>query len=140
MKLDKQHIERLFEKVDKTIFEVIRSDVNEAKEILADAGMDPDEEIEAGLKTVKRLQFMAKAMMNQKSDELLIEKALIRLKVFIEENLDKSSEVLIALLRQKAPSVQFRSLDKLGDDEIREILSEVDLAKLMEEIERESED
>lgn len=140
MKSDKQHIERLFEKVDKTMFAVIRSDVNEAKEILSDAGMNPDEEIEEGLKTIKRLQFLAKAMMNQKNDELLIEMALTRLKAFIEENLEKSSEVLISLLRQKAPSAQFRSLDKLGDDEIREILSEVDLAKLMEEIEKESED
>jgi len=140
MKSNEKQKRRLFDKVDKTMFEVIRSDVNEAKEILTEAGMNADDEITAGLKTIKRLQFKAKAMMNQQSDELLIEKALVKLRAFFEENLDKSSEVLIALLRQKAPSVQFRSLDKLGDDEIREILSEVDLAKLMEEIEKESED
>ena len=82
----------------------------------------------------------SQALTNKEKDESLMEKALAMLKQKIEENLTKSGEVLIGLLRQNAPNVQFRSLENLDDDEIREILTNVDLAKLMEELEENDED
>lgn len=134
---NEKSIEQVFTPIDKTILEIIRSDAKEAILIIADSGMHPDEEMEIGLKTVRRLQFKAKAAITQKTEQSLMEKALIRLKELFKENISLSNDILITLLRQKAPNVQFRSLNKLTDDEIREILGDVDLAKLMDDIEGE---
>jgi len=107
-----------------------------ATDFLSEEGIDVDKYVSQGVKSIRKAQFLRTAQINQKKDESLMEKALLLLKESIERNRSKSSEVLISLLRRTAPNVQFRSLEKLDDDEIREILNDVDLAKLMEDLEK----
>lgn len=118
----------------------VSSNKEAATNFLTEQGIDVNKYVIQGSKYIRKVRFVMKAKENQEKDENLMEKALSLLKRKIEENLTKSNEVLIGLLRQKAPNVQFRSLDKLDDDEIREILNDVDLVKLMEELERKNED
>lgn len=120
--------------------EAVSSNHEAATDFLTSEGVDVSKYVAAGIKSIRKVEFLKKAKANKEKDETLMEKALALLKQKIEENLTKSGEVLVGLLRQNAPNVQFRSLEKLDDDEIREILTDVDLAKLMEELEEKNED
>lgn len=119
--------------------EAVSSNHETATDFLTNEGVDVSKYVTAGIKSIRKAEFLIKAQANKEKDESLMEKALVLLKQKIEENLTKSGEVLIGLLRQNAPNVQFRSLEKLDDDEIREILTDVNLAKLMEELEENNE-
>lgn len=120
--------------------EAVSSNSEVATDFLTEEGIDVAKYVAEGVKSIRKAEFLKKAQANREKDENLMEKALLLLKQKIDENLTKSGEVLIGLLRQNAPNVQFRSLDKLDDAEIREILINVDLAKLMEELEEKGED
>ncbi|WP_163380201.1 hypothetical protein [Cyclobacterium sp. SYSU L10401] len=120
--------------------EAVSSNHEVATDFLTSEGVDVSKYVTAGIKSIRKAEFLKKAQANKEKDESLMEKALVLLKQKIEENLTKSGEVLIGLLRQNAPNVQFRSLDNLDDDEIREILTDVDLAKLMEKLEENNDD
>ena len=80
---------------------------------------------------------MAKALSNKKQDNTLLEKALDRIKKVIAENAMQTSEALMSLLQKKTPSIQYRKLENWSDDEIRDVLADVDLVKLMEELDKE---
>lgn len=116
--------------------EGVSSNPETATDFLNKEGIDVNKYVSSGIKEIRKSEFLRKARVNKERDEGLLEKALVLLKHKIEENLGKSGDILIGLLRQKAPNVQFRSLEKLDDDEIREILSNVDLAKLMEDLDK----
>ena len=119
--------------------EAVSSDQETATDFLKKEGVDVNKYVTSGIKEIRKSTFLRKAQVNMERDESLMEKALVLLKQKIEENLSLTGNMLVGLLRQKAPNVQFRSLDKLDDEEIREILSNVDLAKLMEELEKRNE-
>lgn len=119
--------------------EAVSSNQETATDFLKKEGVDLNKYVASGIKAIRKSAFLRKAQENKERDESLMEKALVLLKQKIEENLSLTGDMLIGLLRQKAPNVQFRSLDKLDDEEIREILSNVDLAKLMEELEKRNE-
>ena len=119
--------------------EAVSSDQETATDFLKKEGVDVNKYVTSGIKEIRKSAFLRKAQANKERDESLMEKALVLLKQKIEENLSLTGDMLVGLLRQKAPNVQFRSLDKLDDEEIREILSNVDLAKLMEELEKRNE-
>lgn len=116
--------------------EAVSSNQETATDFLKKEGVDVNKYVTSGIKEIRKAAFLRKAQANKERDEGLMEKALVLLRQKIEENLSITGDMLVGLLRQKAPNVQFRSLDKLDDDEIREILSNVDLAKLMEDLER----
>lgn len=114
--------------------ESVSSNTDIAVDFLEDEGIDVSKYVVMGCKHIKKTEFLATVASNRRRDESLIEKALLQLKERILESCDSTREALISLLKQKAPNVQFRSLDKLNDDEIREILKEVDLVQLLEEL------
>lgn len=119
--------------------EAVSSNQETATDFLKKEGVDLSKYVASGIKAIRKSAFLKKAQENKERDDSLMEKALVLLKQKIEENISLTGDMLIGLLRQKAPNVQFRSLDKLDDEEIREILSNVDLAKLMEELEKRNE-
>lgn len=116
--------------------EAVSSNKEIATDFLKKEGIDVNKYVVSGIKEIRKSEFLRKALANKERDEGLMEKALVLLKQKIEENLSKSGDILIGLLMKNAPNVQFRSLDKLDDDEIREILTDVDLARLMEDLEK----
>ena len=52
----------------------------------------------------------------------------------MDENKNKSKEALMGILLEKSPSFQFRNFEELSDDDIRQILTDVDLLKLLHDI------
>ncbi len=123
--------------LDDVELELLHKDTEYAKQYLKEEGLDVGEEEAFAAQYMKKVQFMAKAMSNKKQDSTLLDKALERIKKAIAENTSQTTETLMALLQKKTPSVQYRKLENWTDDEIRDVLADVDLVKLMEELDQE---
>lgn len=133
MKSTYSHLDKLFESFNEAYEDLLMNDSNEAKKFLMEEGYD----IETVESVRKKIEFKVRATINKQKDELLLEKAFKKLQAFAFKNSELFGDELKTLLRRVSPAYQFRNLEKLDDDGIREILTEVDLVKLLEELEKE---
>jgi hypothetical protein len=123
--------------LDNIELELLQNDPDYAKQFLQDEGFDIEEELKFSNQYIKKVRFMAKGLSNKDRDLSLLDKAFERIKEVIKDNSEKASETLINMLQTKTPSVQYRKLEKWTDDEIRDVLADVDLVKLLEDLKKE---
>ena len=124
--------------IDNIELEMLKDDIEYTKKYLEEEGVNIVEEQDYATQYMKKVKFMAKAISNKKQEQSLLEKAIEIVKKSVQENASKTTETLITLLQSKTPSFQYRKLDEWTDEEIRDVLSDVDLVKLMEELEKEN--
>ncbi len=122
--------------LDNVELELLYKNTEYAKEFLMEEGFAIEDELKYAESRIKKIRFLAQAISNKKEDQKLFEAAYARIKQAIAENAQKTTEMLVALLQSKTPSVQYRKLENWSDEEIREVLADVDLVKLMEELEK----
>ena len=130
--MNKKNILNLLDNVE---LEILQRNTEYAKEFLDEEGFNTLEELKFAGEYMKKIKFLSKAVANKKQDITLMERALIHLKKAIDENINQTSDVLISLLKTKSPKLQYRKLENWSDDEIRDVFADVDLLKLMEELE-----
>lgn len=126
----------ILKRLDNVELELLRQNTEYAKQFLAEEGFDVNAETEYAEQYMKKIRFLATAVNNKQKDLQLFETAFSRIKDAIKENAQKTTEMLISLLQSKTPSVHYRKLGNWTDDEIRDVLADVDLVKLMEELEK----
>jgi predicted phosphohydrolase len=124
----------ILDRMDSVELELMQNDTEYAKQFLKEEGFDIQDEQSYGNQYMKKIKFIAAAVANKQQDIKLFERAYSRVKKAIQENAQKTNDVLISLLHSKTPSVHYRKLENWSDDEIREVLADVDLIKLMEEL------
>lgn len=127
----------ILDRLDKVELELLQHDTEYAKQFLAEEGIDVEKETEFSTQFMKKIRFMALGMSNKQRDLKLIDVAFDKLKEVIRENSERASDALVNLLHTKTPSVHYRKLESWSDDEIRDVLSDVDLIKLIEELKKE---
>jgi hypothetical protein len=127
----------ILDRLDKVELELLQHDTEYAKQFLMEEGIDPDKEIEFSGQFMKKIRFMALGMSNKQRDLKLLDVAFDRLKEVLKENSERASEALINLLHAKTPAIHYRKLENWSDDEIRDVLSDVDLIQLIEELKKE---
>lgn len=127
----------ILDRLDKVELELLQHDTEYAKQFLMEEGIDPDKEIEFSGQFMKKIRFMALGMSNKQRDLKLLDVAFDRLKEVLKENSERASEALINLLHAKTPAIHYRKLENWTDDEIRDVLSDVDLIQLIEELKKE---
>lgn len=127
----------ILDRLDKVELELLQHDTEYAKQFLMEEGIDPDKEIEFSGQFMKKIRFMALGMSNKQRDLKLLDVAFDRLKEVLKENSERASEALINLLHTKTPAIHYRKLEGWSDDEIRDVLSDVDLIQLIEELKKE---
>jgi hypothetical protein len=127
----------ILDRLDKVELELLQHDTEYAKQFLIEEGIDPDKEIEFSGQFMKKIRFMALGMSNKQRDLKLLDVAFDRLKEVLKENSERASEALINLLHAKTPAIHYRKLESWSDDEIRDVLSDVDLIQLIEELKKE---
>lgn len=130
--MNKKNILNLLDNVE---LEILQKNTGYAKEFLEEEGLNTLEELKFAGEYMKKIKFLSKAVANKKQDLTLMEKALIHVKKAIDENINQTTDVLVSLLKTKSPKLQYRKLENWSDDEIRDVLADVDLLKLMEELE-----
>ncbi|WP_129749232.1 hypothetical protein [Flavobacterium beibuense] len=127
----------ILDRLDKVELELLQHDTEYAKQFLMEEGIDPDKEIEFSGQFMKKIRFTALGMSNKQRDLKLLDVAFDRLKEVLKENSERASEALINLLHKKTPAIHYRKLESWSDDEIRDVLSDVDLIQLIEELKKE---
>ena len=79
-----------------------------------------------------------KGIINKQKDTNLLERASLLLQKAIEENIDKPVNYLKNLIQNNQFQVQYRNLENLNIDEIKEIIKDQNLLELLENLENES--
>ena len=130
----------IFKNFDKLSANVIIEDFDAAKEFLAELKIDADELSAQGANEFKKALFLAKAEANQTRDQSLLEKLRDKIKESMERNATLTGEILKGVLVEKNASFQFRNLEKWSDEELRDVLGDIDLTKLMENLDDMEED
>lgn len=125
-------------KIDKGITEFyLNSDIELIKKSLEEDGVDVAKESTEISNFLKRLKFTQTAVAAQENDQALIERIVEKFQDAINMNIEKPIATLINLVETKQMSVQFRNLDKLTPDEIKEIIKGKNLVDLMDELDNE---
>lgn len=112
----------------------LNSDIELMKKSLEEEGVDVTKESEDISKFLKRMKFTKAAIVTQESNKKLIDKIVEKFQDAINRNIEKPISTLISLVESKQMSVQFRNLDKLTPDEIKEIIKGKNLVDLMDEL------
>ncbi|MBO0356197.1 MULTISPECIES: hypothetical protein [Flagellimonas] len=125
-------------KIDKGITEFyLNSDIELIKKSLEEDGVDVTKESTEISNFLKRLKFTQNAVATQENDQALIARIVEKFQDAINKNIEKPIATLISLVETKQMSVQFRNLDKLTPDEIKEIIKGKNLVDLMDELDNE---
>ncbi|WP_421872963.1 hypothetical protein [Marinoscillum sp.] len=125
----------IFDSFDDLSLNTIDESFEAAQQFLAELNIDSNEVGVQGANDFKKYIFLSKAKENQTKDASLLEQVKDRLKELIQHNAQLTGEILQNALAQRSTSFQFRNLEKWSDDELREVLSDSDLTKILEDLE-----
>lgn len=125
-------------KIDKAIInQSLENDFTAIDAELESLGYNIDEINDFSEKMYKRQSFLLKGMINKQKDSNLLERASHMLQKAIEENIDKPISYLKSLIQNNQFQVQYRNLENLTIDEIKEIIKDQNLLELLEKLENE---
>lgn len=129
---------KLKNNIDKGITEFyLNLDVDIIKESLKNDGVDVLMEDDKISKFSKRIKFTNKAIIVKQKTDSLLDMIVSKFQEAIEKNIDKPIASLKKLIEAKELSVQFRNLNKLTEEEIKEIIKGKNLVNLMDELDEE---
>ncbi|WP_428069746.1 hypothetical protein [Chryseobacterium gambrini] len=123
-------------KIDKAIIsQNIERDFTSIDSELESLGYNIEEINAFSQKLYKRQSFLLKGLINKQKDANLLEKASIMIQKALEEKIDKPINYLKNLIQNNKFQVQYRNLDNLTTDEIKEIIKDQNLLELLENLE-----
>lgn len=120
--------------IDKLIeswFEINSKDEFNLDESLKDRGYDPKKIETEGVQKIRKMIF-EQTVANKKAKAIELYKKAVAL---IQSTPQLSREAIFSLLKQKSPSLQFRSLENLDDENLQEILNDTEVLELIEKLE-----
>ena len=126
-------------KIDKVIVnQTLENDFTAIDAELESFGYNIDEINDFSEKMFKRQSFLLKGMINKQKDSNLLERASLILQKAIEENIDKPINYLKSLIQNNQFQVQYRNLENLTIEEIKEIIKDQNLLELLEKLDNEN--
>jgi hypothetical protein len=126
----------LLEVLDNIELGLLKKDTGYAMQFLQEEGFNLETESNFATQHLKKITFMTQAVSNKAQDESLLAIAVVKIREAIQENMGKTTEMLVAILKSKTPSVQYRKLENWTDEEIKNVLEDVDIVQLMEELDK----
>lgn len=129
MKIKANNVDKFFELSN----EAFESD-NES--VYSDLGVSKEEYLDKKLKMIKRLKLKSKAQLNKAKNENLLEIALRKVQYLIE-NANKTVKAdLENLILTRSPQFQFRNIEKLEEEDLKELLSDLGVIDIIEDLEK----
>ncbi len=108
-------------------------------EYLEDNGYDINAIDNISTKKFKQLSFTLNAKLRLEKDQFLLNKVSDMFIDAIEKNLDKPISYLNGLIQRNKLALRYRNLDKLNEEEIRNIIRDQNLLEILEMLEKENE-
>ncbi|MCT4213459.1 hypothetical protein HZP47_16340 [Elizabethkingia anophelis] len=125
-------------KIDNAIInQILHDDDSVLDSELENMGYDISKIEEFSQKKYKQQAFLLKGYINKQKDLILLQKASEFLHSAIEKNIEKPISYLKNLLQNNQFQVQYRNLDSLTTDEIKEIIKDQNLINLLEDLDNE---
>ncbi|MBN2613203.1 MAG: hypothetical protein JXB00_16740 [Bacteroidales bacterium] len=129
MKIKANNIDKFFELSN----EAFESD-NES--VYNDLGVSKDEYLDNKLKMIKRLKLKSIAQLNKAKNDNLLEIALKKVQNIIESANETVKEELEKLILTRSPQFQFRNIEKLEEEDLKELLSDLGVIDIIEDLEK----
>lgn len=127
---------KFIKKIDEAIIsQIIEGDSSAYDEILKADGHNIADIENYAQKNFRKHSFLLKGIINKQKDLALLEKASLLLQNAIEKNIDKPISYLKGLIANNQFQVQYRNLENLGVEEIKEIIKDQNLLELLEQLE-----
>lgn len=124
--------------IDKGITEFyLDVDIDIIKDSLCENGYDIVNLDKKISKFSKKLKFNCQALATKEKIDNLLEIIVDKFQTAIEKNIEKPISTLRGMIEEKELSVQFRNLEKLNDEEIKEIIKGKNLVDLLDELDDE---
>ena len=133
--MKKKSNKSIFDQFDELSANDVSENYESAKKFLEDLDVDVEKLRATGKNEFKKKIFLAKATSNQTRDIFLLDKLRNKIKESFERNARLAGDILKNALSESKASFQFRNLEKWSDDELREVLGDMDLTKLLEDLE-----
>lgn len=92
------------------------------------------------LKNIKKMKFKYKALYNKQKNEILLKRAIERAQEIICSSNINLKEELASLIHSRSPQFQFRNLEKLDNNDLAELLSDLDVIEIIEELDNREND
>lgn len=129
MKIKANNIDKFFELSN----EAFESD-NES--VYNDLGVSKDGYLDSKLKMIKRLKLKFKAQLNKEKNDNLLEIALQKVQKIIESTNETVKEELEKIILTRSPQFQFRNIEKLEQEDLKELLSDLGVIDIIEDLEK----
>lgn len=101
-------------------------------DMLIEHGYDPQKVEKRGLNNIKKLMFQQQVAINKDKLLGLYSKALLMVHVATVD----TKHAIFSLLKQKSPNLQFRNLENLDEENLRQILTETEILDFIEKLEQ----
>lgn len=121
--------------VDKLLeswFQISTIDDATLDEALREHGYDPKALETKGVQNIRQLLFKQTVASKKSAVTSLYQMAI----ALIQDTKQQSREAIFKLLQQKSPALQFRSLEKLDDENLQQILNDTEILELIEKLEK----
>lgn len=128
MSVKKINIDKLID----SYFEISSSSSLDLDEALKEYGYDPQELENRNLKKIKQLLYQNQVASKKEKVFEFYSKAVNMVKTAALE----SKQAIFLVLQKKSPSFQFRSLEKLDEENLRQILNETEILEMIEKLEK----
>jgi hypothetical protein len=104
--------------------------------VYSDLKVSKEEYLNKKLKMIKRLKLKSKAQLNKTKNENLLEIALQKVQSIIDSANESVKEELERLILTRSPQFQFRNIEKLEEEDLRELLSDLGIIDIIEDLEK----
>lgn len=120
--------------------EALCYDDEEAKNILREAGLNPDEEVKRGLEHIKILQGKARLILAENKRKQILLKAKDKLAELKHTFVGDPKEMLATILAENGNiAIAFRKIESLTAEDALEMLNEIELLKAIDLLGKETE-
>lgn len=104
--------------------------------IYEDLGVSKDDYLNSKLNMIKRFKLKSKAQINKLKNDSLLEIALQKIQIILESTNENIKEGLEKLILKRSPQFQFRNIEKLDKDDLKELLTDLDIIEIIEDLEK----
>lgn len=115
---------------------IIEGDEQTIQGVIEEENIDHDTLQQAAKRIHKKAHFKIKSIQNRLINEDLLERASLLIQEGIEANLDRPVSFMKKLVEENEFEIHYRNLDKLTLEEIKSIIRDQNLLKILEELSR----
>lgn len=99
-----------------------------------DLGVSKEDYLNSKLKLIKRIMMSTQARINQAKNESLLEQAILKVQRILKSEDEEVKMNFKQLILSRSPQFQFRNIEKLDENDMKELLTDLDIIDVIEDL------